>query len=993
MPNTQIFLLAAGNNKYTELPCSLWSLNNKKSILDWQISTFVKTISSDINIVIGYNYQKIINHYPQYNFLHVFDWQNKTSFYSFINTIKNYSRSTLIMYGDTLFHADTIKEIVNINGDVIIAIDSIWQQRFANRSQEDINIAEILTIPEIGKVEYTGLIKLSAKAMQWLSLQEKHYNKKSSFINLINDLQKANFNIINYDVAGNWAELNEPNDLIHFILGNKAETLGRIQTKITKSKICDQITCSWQDWQNDPEAIIQKIQSQFNNQNIIARSSSSAEDGWETANAGVFDSILNIDCNNNQEVTKAINDVFTSYDKADPNAQVLIQPFINNVKISGVIFTCDLVTGSPYYIINYDDNSGRTDSITSGKINNLRTTIVFRHNIEAVANIDARLLDIIYAAQEIEHILGYNKLDIEFAVDQNDQIFTFQIRPITVKHDAYKINEKQFNLFLQSAQKKFNNWQKAPPHILGNYTLFSGMTDWNPAEIIGNKPNLLAISLYNHIITEDIWAQQRAEFGYKDVRPMPLVHNFCSQPYVDCRASINSFIPASIPKDTALRLTNAYLNILKANPNLHDKIELEIVFTIWTPDFQIEAKQRFRNQDVSNKDINLLEMALKKITSKALLRLNKDIFSITKLKKRFTELTYSELEPINKTYHLIEDCRTFGTLAFAHAARAGFIAITILKNLVKMGFLSQERMLQLQSSIPTVASELQTNLANKNISIQQLIKKFGHLRPGTYDINQKAYWEQPDFYFKREQNNFIHENLTTNAFTFTKQEQLGLKNFLDKLNLNIKIKDLINYITQAIQQREETKFEFSRNLSIALDLIIQYTTKQLALTREEAGYLTFEDIKAIRTGQIDDKLLPKLIKIRKDNIYQQQLIKLPNFICCENDFFSYEQIKSQANFITKSSIVAELVFINVNTDTDINNKIIAIPNADPGFDWLFSHKIAGLITQYGGANSHMAIRCAELNIPAAIGIGEKLYSKLTEKLFMLDCNKEIFEYV
>ena len=44
-----------------------------------------------------------------------------------------------------------------------------------------------------------------------------------------------------------------------------------------------------------------------------------------------------------------------------------------------------------------------------------------------------------------------------------------------------------------------------------------------------------------------------------------------------------------------------------------------------------------------------------------------------------------------------------------------------------------------------------------------------------------------------------------------------------------------------------------------------------------------------------------------------------------------------------------------------------------GFDWIFSRKIAGLITMFGGANSHMAIRCAEFSIPAAIGCGSVLY--------------------
>ena len=69
-----------------------------------------------------------------------------------------------------------------------------------------------------------------------------------------------------------------------------------------------------------------------------------------------------------------------------------------------------------------------------------------------------------------------------------------------------------------------------------------------------------------------------------------------------------------------------------------------------------------------------------------------------------------------------------------------------------------------------------------------------------------------------------------------------------------------------------------------------------------------------------------------------------------------------------------------------------IKSADPGFDWIFSHNIAGLITQYGGPNSHMAIRCAEFGLPAAIGCGEKLYNQLLKaKVIELDCGSRKIE--
>ena len=74
----------------------------------------------------------------------------------------------------------------------------------------------------------------------------------------------------------------------------------------------------------------------------------------------------------------------------------------------------------------------------------------------------------------------------------------------------------------------------------------------------------------------------------------------------------------------------------------------------------------------------------------------------------------------------------------------------------------------------------------------------------------------------------------------------------------------------------------------------------------------------------------------------------------------------------------------------LNNKIICIENADPGYDFIFNHKINGLITAFGGPNSHMSIRCNEFSIPAAIGIGEKKFHQLLNKNSLyLNCKKKM----
>ena len=41
---------------------------------------------------------------------------------------------------------------------------------------------------------------------------------------------------------------------------------------------------------------------------------------------------------------------------------------------------------------------------------------------------------------------------------------------------------------------------------------------------------------------------------------------------------------------------------------------------------------------------------------------------------------------------------------------------------------------------------------------------------------------------------------------------------------------------------------------------------------------------------------------------------------------------------------------------------------------------------YGGVNSHMAIRAAEIQLPAAIGVGEAAFKKISQaKVIELDC--------
>ncbi len=176
-----------------------------------------------------------------------------------------------------------------------------------------------------------------------------------------------------------------------------------------------------------------------------------------------------------------------------------------------------------------------------------------------------------------------------------------------------------------------------------------------------------------------------------------------------------------------------------------------------------------------------------------------------------------------------------------------------------------------------------------------------------------------------------------------------------------------------------------------MDSIVQLS-KQLGISRNDISYLSLDEIYNFFSDNRNNLELQKTICKNKHDYIVNSLLALPSVIAEEKDFEVIKVMKSSPNFITNKFVEGTIVCLGSSSEQhyDVNGKIVAIQNADPGFDWIFAKgTIAGLITKYGGMASHMAIRCMEFDIPAAIGCGEFIYNRIIQgEKAILDCMKK-----
>lgn len=710
---------------------------------------------------------------------------------------------------------------------------------------------------------------------------------------------------------------------------------------------------------------------------LIVRSSARSEDTDETSNAGKYLSVGNV--RGEQALAQAVSRVADAMG-APPDNQIFIQPFLCDAALCGVAFTIDPNTGGHYFVVNYDDQTGSTSSVTDGTGGQLKMFYQFK---AAPVLPPAPLDRVIALCRELEQLLGRPDLDLEFAIAGN-ALYLLQVRPLVLRcplPGEESLRRQQDNL--QMIRDKIHASMRPHPDLCGQQAIYGVMPDWNPAEMIGIRPRALALSLYKEIITNGVWAYQRDNYGYRNLRSFPLMLDFCGLPYIDVRVSFNSFLPKALSEPLARKLAEYYLEQLRQHPEKHDKIEFDIAFTCYTFDVPARVRQLAVHGFSQDEQAELVE-ALRALTNTIISKddglWRKDVKKINTLREKHRRIMESGLETAEKIYWLLEYCKRYGTLPFAGLARAGFIAVQLLRSMVDTGVLTREEQVQYMNGLSTVGK----NISQDFISLDQhkFMEKYGHLRPGTYDICSARYDQSGNSYF-----DFSGERAAQAAeepFKLSIPQFSALQKMLEQHRLEADVLSLFDFIRQAIEGREYAKFAFTHTLSDVLELLAELGARY-GLSREEMSHVTVQRVMEAYSGTQD------MEQVLRASICEGQALErdaaslvLPPLIWNEQQVYSFFQPDGEPNFITQKQCEAETVCLPF--EGELAGKIVLIRSADPGYDWVFSHRIAGFITAYGGANSHMAIRSAEFGIPAVIGAGEKAFDRYQRaKRLAIDC--------
>ena len=706
---------------------------------------------------------------------------------------------------------------------------------------------------------------------------------------------------------------------------------------------------------------IENIVDSFS-QKIMIRSNSSSEDKEYSSSAGKYLSIGPIERNDLETIKKSWEMVVGSYEEQD-NQSVIFQNYIENAKSVSVLTSYKVGSDSAYRTFSTYYGS-ETDAITSGKYSEINNFFMHR-SFDILPKKYEKYNVYLKIITQLEDLFKNKQLDIEMVLDKNNSPQLLQVRPLMGK----KLNKESIFDEKNAIDRNLKNYKKlnkTTADRFGTNQIYSNMSDMNPAEMIGKKPDNIAFGLYKFMFTDTTWNIQRGEFGYRKYSGGKLMELFNNVAYINVNHSLNSFLTRNLQKESCEEIINYQLNKLKENPHLHDSIEFDISRSSYVFDTVEEFSKEYKNI-ISPSEIIKWHNDLIQIDTqnKSTLEKNKKIIlsTFSKLDKSFE---YSKKENIK----LIRDTMA---LPFTHHSRLGFVYFAQLNSLLKKEVITEDQKKLLLLSVNSISTKMKADAYEVKIgkkTLEDFLDVYGHIRAGNYNLLSSNL--KNNLNFTESLINNSQQPLEDNILP--KDIYMNIEKYFMINEIPLEASAWIDMFQEGISTRENSKFYYTKGIDGILNEVGEKNTS-------------------------DRELFDLLdIEFNEENTSDMRLknVLMPDLITSNEDFYFYEEMSKNGNYIGQGTVIGDVLLIDneANRPNNLENKIVVIPAADPGWDWIFNYKIKSLVTKYGGPNSHMAIRCAEHNIPAILGVGENNFTVISNsKSLKIDFSNEGFSNV
>ncbi len=732
----------------------------------------------------------------------------------------------------------------------------------------------------------------------------------------------------------------------------KSSALIWLSSRLSRAHVPASLVIEQADWRNDYKGALAANSQQFGNVSIAVRSDAGSEDQQTCSNAGRFLTLLDVAP---AGLTDAITRVFEAQ-RGENMPRVLLQPMVRHVRRVGVASTHRISDGAPWYCIELA--RGDSVAVTAGRATGRQ--LAWRRDTVAAAGIaSARIANddedaplILTLLRELEDLVPAQPFEIEFALTSDSALpHLLQVRPLATAR-------RWPTLAVSIASRARPNFSRDRlSHVVGARPVYSLMSDWNPAELIGSHPRPLALDLFQALIARGTWWLAREALGYRHCpsHTAALLKPITGRPYVDIRRSANSLLPADLSDTLSTRLVDHWLAQVKAQPELHDKVE----FDVFNSCRDLRPKAHFiadHRSLLGDSGSRAFEFSLRRLT---LPLMGADLATFAPSLLTLSGAPPSVALPRCDIANLLHRART-AAFEFAQLARIAFIAEAQLRSAVALEALSAERALELRLYAGGVSGVMHRH--------RQAVHNDSSLRPSSFDITQPLW--QPS-----RGDLALQAADTAQDFSLRPRELNALNQLFGACRLSASAPHWAAWASAATAAREWGKFRFSQPLAALIEYLAE-TAAERDLDRETLSWLTLSECIAAVSGKssADARAQAALAQQRAQAESQQMLSPV---LRSTADMQRFDSLDTQPNFVGIAARHGPLrVLDHGHPEQHVERgDVVAVRHADPGYDWLFERGIAGLLTAWGGAHSHMGIRCAEHGLPAALGCGEAVWAQ------------------